>query len=55
VEAGNVRSDAAPERAAALLVAALVGIWGTGRSAPDAELMRTARGVVSDCLERPRP
>jgi TetR/AcrR family transcriptional regulator, transcriptional repressor for nem operon len=39
---GTVSSDVRPESAAALIVAAQMGIWGTGKSSQDARQMHTA-------------
>jgi AcrR family transcriptional regulator len=55
IEAGAVRADASPEGTAALVVAAQMGIWGTGKSSRNARLMRAACDAVCDYLERVRP
>lgn len=55
IEAGAVRPDVSPERAAALLVASQMGIWGTGKSSRDPRLMVAACEAVCDYLERLRP
>jgi TetR/AcrR family transcriptional repressor of nem operon len=52
---GAVRPDAAPEGAAALLVASQMGIWGTGKSSRDAGLMLRACEAVCGYLEGLRP
>ncbi len=54
IEAGAVRGDAAPDGAAALLVASQMGIWGTGKSSRSPELMLAACEAVCDYLERLR-
>ena len=51
IQAGAVRADVPPERAAALLVAAQMGIWGTGKSSQDPALMLDACDAVCDYLE----
>jgi hypothetical protein len=55
IGAGVVRSDVAPEGTAALLVAAQMGIWGTGKSSRDPARMTEACEAVVDYLERLRP
>lgn len=55
MEAGTVRGDASPEGAAALLVAAQMGVWGTGKASRDADLMLEACEAACDYLERLRP
>ena len=55
VQAGTVRPGIAPERVAALLVAAQMGIWGSGKSSRDAAVMRQAAAGVCDYLESLRP
>lgn len=52
---GAVRGEAAPQAAAALLVAAQMGIWGTGKSSRDAALMLQACEAVCGYLEGLRP
>jgi TetR/AcrR family transcriptional repressor of nem operon len=55
METGAVRGDASPEGAAALLVASQMGIWGTGKSSRDADLMLRACEAVCGYLEGLRP
>ena len=55
VRAGTVRPGVAPERVAALLVAAQMGIWGSGKSSRDPAVMRQATEGVCDYLESLRP
>jgi TetR/AcrR family transcriptional repressor of nem operon len=55
METGAVRGEAAPEGAAALLVASQMGIWGTGKSSRDAGLMLQACEAVCGYLEGLRP
>jgi AcrR family transcriptional regulator len=55
IQAGTVRSDVAPANVAALLVAAQMGIWGSGKSARDTQVMRQATDGVCDYLASLRP
>jgi len=55
VETEVVRYGTAPHRVAALVVAAQMGIWGTGKSSRDEALMRLAGDAVCDYLESLRP
>ena len=55
VRAGTVRPGIAPDRVAALLVAAQMGIWGSGKSSRHAAVMRQAAAGVCDYLESLRP
>jgi TetR/AcrR family transcriptional regulator, transcriptional repressor for nem operon len=55
VEAGNVRKDVDPARVAALLVAAQMGIWGTGKSSQRKEVMLQATDAVCEYLYSLRP
>jgi len=55
MEGGAVRPDAVPDSAAALIVAAQMGVWGTGKASRDADLMLAAGEAVCDYLERLRP
>lgn len=51
IAAGTVRTDVSPDDAAALLVAAQMGIWGTGKSSQDERLMVQAGEAVCAYLE----
>jgi AcrR family transcriptional regulator len=51
VQAGTVRGDIKPASVAALIVAAQMGIWGTGKSSRNKDLMRLAASTVCDYLE----
>jgi AcrR family transcriptional regulator len=55
MQAGTVRSTIAPRDVAALIVAAQMGIWGSGKSSRSTEVMRQATDGVCDYLERLRP
>jgi TetR/AcrR family transcriptional regulator, transcriptional repressor for nem operon len=48
---GTVGKDVAPRKVASLLVAAQMGIWGSGKSAQDNELMIQACDALCDYLE----
>src|SRR6185312_6351063 len=50
-EAGTVRKDVNPEPVAALLVAAQMGIWGTGKSSQRKEVMRQSVDALCHYLE----
>jgi TetR/AcrR family transcriptional regulator, transcriptional repressor for nem operon len=50
-ERGTVRADVDPHNAAALVVAAQMGIWGTGKQSQDPALMRQAGEAVCHWLE----
>jgi TetR/AcrR family transcriptional regulator, transcriptional repressor for nem operon len=54
-QAGTVRPTGTPEHVAALVVAAQMGIWGTGKSARDREAMRRAAAGLCAYLESLRP
>ena len=54
-QAGTVREDVDLEEVAALIVAAQMGIWGTGKSSRNAEVMRTAAKGLCAHLESLRP
>jgi AcrR family transcriptional regulator len=49
--AGSVRADVPPDDAAALVVAAQMGIWGTGKSSQDERLMVQAGQAICSYLE----
>ena len=51
VTAGTVKSTVDPAAAAAAIVAAQMGIWGSGKSSRDKEVMRQAAQGVCDYLE----
>lgn len=55
IAAGTVRPDASPAGAAALIVAAQMGIWGTGKSSRDASLLVAAGEAACEYLEHLRP
>jgi len=55
MKAGKVRNDISPRNVAALVVAAQMGIWGTGKSSQDAELMIQAAEAVCDYLDSLKP
>jgi len=55
VKAGKVREDIVPQRVAALVVAAQMGIWGTGKSSRNEQLMTQASEAVCDYLDSLRP
>ncbi|MBS1813574.1 MAG: TetR/AcrR family transcriptional regulator [Acidobacteria bacterium] len=47
----TVRDTVSPKSAAALIVAAQMGIWGTGKSSQDAERMQQAGDALCDYLD----
>ncbi|WP_158822566.1 TetR/AcrR family transcriptional regulator [Granulicella sp. S156] len=51
IATGTVRSDVQPQSVAALIVAAQMGIWGTGKSSQNATQMRTAAEGLYTYLE----
>ena len=51
IAAGTVRADVSPDDAAALVVAAQMGIWGTGKNAQDERLMVQAGEALCAYLE----
>jgi AcrR family transcriptional regulator len=51
IRAGTVRKDVSPEQVAALLVAAQMGIWGSGKSSQKQELMVEACEALCSYLE----
>jgi TetR/AcrR family transcriptional regulator, transcriptional repressor for nem operon len=55
VKAGKIRADIVPQRIAALVVAAQMGIWGTGKSSRNPQLMTQASEAVCDYLDSLRP
>ncbi len=48
---GTVRVDVSPQSAAAFIVAAQMGIWGTGKFSQDGALMMQAGEAICDYLE----
>jgi TetR/AcrR family transcriptional repressor of nem operon len=55
IKAGKVRKDASPHHIAALVVASQMGIWGTGKSSKDVELMVQAGEAVCGYLDSLKP
>lgn len=55
IKTGKVRKDVVPQQAAALLIAAQMGIWGTGKSSRNPQLMTRASEAVCDYLDSLRP
>jgi TetR/AcrR family transcriptional regulator, transcriptional repressor for nem operon len=51
IAAGTVRATISPPRVAALIVAAQMGIWGSGKSSRDPEVMRQAADGLCVYLE----
>jgi TetR/AcrR family transcriptional regulator, transcriptional repressor for nem operon len=51
MQSGTVRPSISPRNVAALLVAAQMGIWGSGKSSRNTEVMRQATDGVCDYLE----
>ena len=54
-QAATVKAAIEPRSVAALIVAAQMGIWGTGKSSQRAEVMRQAAAGLCDYLESLRP
>jgi AcrR family transcriptional regulator len=54
-QVGSVRASIAPTSVAALIVAAQMGIWGTGKSSRNTAVMRQAAEGLCDYLESLRP
>ncbi len=52
---GKVRKDIVPQHVAALVVAAQMGIWGTGKSSRNAQLMTQAGEAACGYLDSLRP
>jgi TetR/AcrR family transcriptional repressor of nem operon len=50
-EAGTVRRDVVPEKVAALVVGAQMGIWGSGKSSQSKEVMLEATEALCDHLQ----
>jgi TetR/AcrR family transcriptional repressor of nem operon len=55
MKAGKVRKDISPRHVAALVVAAQMGIWGTGKSSRSEELMMQAGEALCGYLDSLRP
>lgn len=55
IAAGTVRSTVSPTGVAALLVAAQMGVWGSGKSSRDSELMQQTNDAVCSYLDSLRP
>ena len=55
IKAGKVRKDIAPRNVAALVVAAQMGVWGTGKSSQSKELMVQAGEALCDYLDSLKP
>jgi len=51
IAAGTVRKDVAPRKVASLLVASQMGIWGSGKSSQDNDLMIQACDALCGYLE----
>jgi AcrR family transcriptional regulator len=51
LDAGTVRPDVAPDEAAALIVAAQIGIWATGKSSRNQAVMSQAADALCGYLE----
>jgi TetR/AcrR family transcriptional repressor of nem operon len=55
MKTGKVRKDIVPQQVAALVVAAQMGIWGTGKSSRSEELMMRAGEAVCAYLDSLKP
>jgi TetR/AcrR family transcriptional regulator, transcriptional repressor for nem operon len=55
MQAGTVRPSISPRNVAALIVAAQMGIWGSGKSSRSTDVMRQATDGLCDYLESLRP
>jgi TetR/AcrR family transcriptional repressor of nem operon len=55
IEAGSVKTTCTPKNVAALIVAAQMGIWGSGKSSRSQAVMRQAADGLCDYLESLRP
>jgi len=55
IKAGKVRKGIVPQQVAALVVAAQMGIWGTGKSSRSPQLMTRAGEAVCGYLDSLRP
>jgi TetR/AcrR family transcriptional repressor of nem operon len=55
MKAGKVRKDIVPQQVATLVVAAQMGIWGTGKTSRNPQLMTQAGEAVCGYLDSLRP
>ncbi len=55
MQVGSVRASIRPTNVAALIVAAQMGVWGTGKSSRNTTVMRQATEGLCDYLESLRP
>jgi len=55
IKTGKVRKDIDPQQVAALVIAAQMGIWGTGKSSRNPQLMTQAGEAVCGYLDSLRP
>jgi TetR/AcrR family transcriptional repressor of nem operon len=55
IKAGTVAKSVSPQNAAALIVAAQMGIWGTGKSSQSAELMTQSGEALCAYLDSLKP
>jgi hypothetical protein len=55
IEAGTVKPDIEPGNVAAIIVAAQMGIWGTGKSSQSEAVMRQAAEGLGGYLDSLRP
>ena len=55
MQVGSVRASIRPTNVAALIVAAQMGIWGTGKSSRNQAVMRQAAEGLCHYLESLRP
>ena len=55
IQAGTIKHDVVPQHAAALIVAAQMGIWGSGKSSRNIEVMRQATEGLCAYLHSLRP
>ena len=55
MKTGKVRKDIVPQQVAALVIAAQMGIWGTGKSSRNPQLMTQAGEAVCGYLDSLRP
>jgi hypothetical protein len=51
MQAGTVKADTNPKNVAALIVAAQMGVWGSGKSSRNQDVMRQAAEGLCDYLE----
>ena len=55
IELGTARQDVNPEKVATLVVASQMGIWGTGKSSQQKEVVQQAIDSICDVLDGLRP